>query len=1294
MKGQWILVYALILGLLLALLVGLNPISSLAADRGSGADSLVSEEAAMLEAPTLAEAAHEGVDADWWSAVQEHIRRSEYQVTWQEQTYLEDVAAAYQAPNRAENLRTYFAPEGPIVIPRVWGEETASPPWRWQASLVAWGRAGALRPVSPAQLRVEENRIEYQREGLVEWYRNDEEGLEQGFTLPSAPEGGEAGQPLQLALALAGDMVPEMILEGAGIEFRTAEGDDGLRYGRLRAVDAAGQSLPARLELQGATLSIWVEDAGAAYPIEVDPTIRGLLPDPYWSITFGSLVAEYGSSVGTAGDVNGDGYSDVIVGVPGYDGGLANQGQAYVYHGSRDGLGVVPEWYKGIGQAGAHFGAEVATAGDVNGDGYADVIIGAPEYTGNTGHEEEGGIWVYHGSADGLEDDYATHDEGNQADARFGHSVATAGDVNGDGYADVIVGAPLFASPTLEEGRVWVWHGSEDGLSEYHNWRAESNQAESGFGVSASTAGDINGDGYADVIVGAHRYRVPDAEYGVVFIWLGSADGVNGGENGTPGNAHQDRVLWDSGARFGHSVSTAGDVNGDGYADVIVGAPFYDDGASEEGAAFLYLGSDSGIDGNYVNMDQGGKVGARLGWTVATAGDVNGDGYADVIVGAPDNSIFNPGEPGRAFVWHGQPTSTGISTTRDWDAEGEEADARFGFSVGTAGDVDGDGYSDIIVGSPGNAVSAGSAYVYHGRPDDVSEEAGWIRASNKEDALFGHSVGTAGDVNGDGYADVVVGAPGWDGGQMLEGEALVYLGSADGLETVPNWYKQSNKTLAKFGTSAGTAGDVNGDGYDDIIVGAPGWHNPETDEGAAWVYHGSNTGVETTSSWGVASNGTGAKFGTSVGTAGDVNGDGYSDVVVGAPFWQQGGEERGAAFIYHGTENGLHTSSDTYLPGDQADAEYGHAVGTAGDVNRDGYSDVIVGAPKWDGSNLREGHAWVYHGSRRGLQRTPRWDEGGSKFNAQYGFAVGTAGDVNGDGYADIIVGAPYWYDDHVDEGKVWVYHGSSMGLGATSSWRKEGGQTGAHYGYSVGTAGDVNGDGIADVIIGVEGWNGGQTNEGGASLYHGSYGGLEQSRSWHGEGDQVNAYYGTSVGTAGDVNGDGYADVIVGAPKRQRSGGPGDEGQAFLYYGNGGRGVALRPVQEQEDDSPLAHLGRLSTWDSFLVFVLPESPFGRGGMALEVEAKPLGVPFDGSGTVRWMAYWVHAPGQAGSVLVDNLIPDMPYHWRVRWRYDPATTPWLPASRWMTNPWNGWQETDFRTGGGRIMLPLALGNYD
>ncbi|MBN1136876.1 MAG: hypothetical protein JXM73_09830, partial [Anaerolineae bacterium] len=272
MKGQKVLSVVSIVGLLLALAVGTvgQPISAQAAKLAHPPAN-----APVVETATITP----GISPDWWSTVQETIRTSEYYVTWQDQTYLADLPAAYQAPNRAHNLRTYFSPDGPIVIPRTWTEETSIPPWRLEMALAAWGRAGALAAPSPATLEATENRIEYRRDQVVEWYRNDENGLRQGFSLLSPPAGEGA---LQMDLALRGDLVPQLDPAGAVVEFQDGDGKPALRYSGLSVVDAAGRALPAWLSLDGAMLSLVVDDTGAAYPIEVDPVLTGLPPDDDW----------------------------------------------------------------------------------------------------------------------------------------------------------------------------------------------------------------------------------------------------------------------------------------------------------------------------------------------------------------------------------------------------------------------------------------------------------------------------------------------------------------------------------------------------------------------------------------------------------------------------------------------------------------------------------------------------------------------------------------------------------------------------------------------------------------------------------------------------------------------------------------------------------------------------------------------------------------------------------------------------------------------------------------------------
>jgi hypothetical protein len=373
-------------------------------------------------------------------------------------------------------------------------------------------------------------------------------------------------------------------------------------------------------------------------------------------------------------------------------------------------------------------------------------------------------------------------------------------------------------------------------------------------------------------------------------------------------------------------------------------------------------------------------------------------------------------------------------------------------------------------------------------------------------------------------------------------------------------------------------------------------------------------------------------------------------------------------------------------------------VGTAGDVNGDGYSDVIVGAPDWEDevANVNEGRAWLYLGSGAGLRYDSPWHAEGNNFTAHLGHSVATAGDVNGDGYSDVIVGAPGYGDGGLElEGKAWVFYGSSAGLEAASSWSKEGGQNGAQYGTSVGTAGDVNGDGYADVLIGTPGWNGDQNNEGRVSLYYGSGIGLDTDLAWHGESNQINSFYGIAVGTAGDVNGDGYADILVGAPNYQRATGPTDEGQVFLYYGNGSRGLSLNPRQFRAGlEIPIARLGWSDSLHGLRIRLRLQTPFGRGRLAQQFEFQPLGLRLDGS-YLPWTGYYDNAePGTDRYMAIGFLSPGTLYHWRVRLLYDPATTPWMPASRWLTMPWNGWNETDFRTAGWRVTLPVILRSYD
>ncbi len=1227
----------------------------------------------------------------WWSKVQEELAASEYEVTWQSGTVLADLPAAWQAPNRAQNFRTYFAGRGIRVVPRT--EE--SPSWEWGLALSGYGRGGRVWQVAEPTVRPAGNRVEYARGRVEEWYENSPRGLKQGFTLaappeeprgddvgavadtvpPGGPQGsppdaGRKGQAVFVQLELSGTLDPVFATDGQAIDFRTGRGANVVHFAELRVTDARGRELPAWMEgfaaIGARAIRIAFDDTDAAYPVTIDP----LGTTPPWTAESDQDIALFGARVATAGDVNGDGYSDVIVGAFRYDNGEADEGRAYVYLGSASGLAASPAWTAESGQASSYFGWSVATAGDVNGDGYSDVIVGARWY--DNGESNEGRAYVYSGSASGLTPSPSWMAEGNQASAIFGYAVATAGDVNADGYSDVIVGAYGYTNGETAEGRAYVYLGSASGVSSSSSWTAESNQASAYFGASVGTAGDVNGDGYADVVVGSDSYDNGQADEGRAWLYLGSASGLAASPAWT---AESDQAE----AHFAISLATAGDVNGDGYSDVVVGAYRYDNGQADEGRAYVYLGTATGLAASSAWTAESDQASADFGFSVATAGDVNGDGYSDVIVGAPawEDDLTDEGS---AYVYLG--SASGLAAAPVWTGESNQASASFGYSVGTAGDVNGDGYSDVVIGAPAwdrGQTDEGRAYVYTGSAAGPASSPGWTAESNQASAYFGYSVAGAGDVNGDGYSDVIVGATYYDNGQADEGRVYVYHGSASGLAGSSAWTAESNQASAHFGWSVATAGDVNGDGYADVIVGAHDYDNDQADEGRAYLYLGSSTGLAASPAWTGESDQGSVSFGHCVATAGDVNGDGYGDVIVGAPYYNSRLVGEGRVYVYAGSAAGLASSPAWTAEGGQFQAFFGRSVATAGDVNRDGYSDIIIGAEEYDNGQLGEGRAYVYLGSATGLAASPAWSAEGNQANANFGHSVASAGDVNGDGYSDVIVGAWLYDNDQSGEGRAYVYLGTAAGPAASAAWTAESHQTGSYFAGSVATAGDVNGDGYADVIVGASSYDNVEADEGRAYVYLGSASGLAASPAWTAESNQATANFGWSVASAGDVNGDGYSDIIVGA--HDYDNGMGDEGRAGVFYGNEGRGVTLRPRQRRADNAaPIAHLGVSDSPGSFRLGFLGRTPFGRGKVKLAWEAKPLGSLFNGAGVQTGTAWSdTRTTGVSLNELVSGLAGGTPYHWRVRLRYQPATVPFQPQGRWMTVPWKGWQETMLRT---------------
>lgn len=1085
--------------------------------------------------------------SDWYAEAINMIRESEYEIRF------DAGKQAWAGPNRNNNLKSLYTPQVFTLSPRNDSTDT------WKLALTTTGlfagNKNIARPGKSSTAILEKNKLQFLHEGnFITEFINSPEGIRQNFIITSQPD----GHPDQLSVKLhtSKDWHVNKVHDKE-IHFAKATSlgfEKKITYNSLKAWDAMNRELEASFSVSGQTVSLNVNAADAVYPVTIDPLSTGTLGTADWVVNNSAqLMAYFGYSVSGAGDVNGDGYGDVIIGAYLFDDGAnANEGRAFVYHGSATGLSTTPNSIPDdANQSNALFGMSVANAGDINGDGYGDVIIGAATFTDGA-NSQEGRAFTYYGSATGLSPNPADIlDDADLPIANFGYSVSGAGDVNGDGYSDVIVGAASYNDgANTAEGRAFVYHGSASGLSALPNSTPDdADQGNAMFGASVACAGDVNGDGYSDVIIGAYFYDDgPNANEGRAFVYYGSASGISSTPDNTPDDADQVAAL------FGFDVAGAGDVNGDGYGDIIIGAYQYTDGGNaNEGRAFVYYGSSTGLSTTPdATPDDANIAGAKFGYSVAAAGDVNGDGYGDVIIGANEYNDGGNTREGRAFVYYG--SSTGLSATPNATPDdANQVAVLFGSSVSSAGDVNGDGYSDVIIGGPEYDIAGGNnegrAYVYHGAPNGINTTPVLLVEGNQANSSFGYSVSAAGDVNADGYGDVLIGAPGYSNGESLEGVVFVFHGSATGPSSTPTIILESNLVNCSFGTSVSAAGDVNGDGYGDIVVGADGYSNGEAGEGAAYVFTGSATGLNNTPVAILESNQTSASMGVSVSGAGDINGDGYSDIIAGAFSYDNGESNEGVAFIYYGRSTGINPAY-VLLECNQASSAFGIKVAGAGDVNGDGFSDVIAGAIYYDNGETDEGGIFIFMGSHTGINTTPAGVIEPNVINYYLGSVLNAAGDVNGDGFGDVIIGVPNYFGGQSNEGAAIIYHGSSAGLNLIGAIALETNQAGAGGGYSVASAGDVNGDGYSDVIAGAYLYSNGESNEGVAFVYKGSPTGVNSTPIAQLESNQATSIFGNSVAGAGDVNGDGYSDVIAGAYWYDN--GETDEGAAFVFKGNG----------------------------------------------------------------------------------------------------------------------------------------------
>ncbi len=921
-------------------------------------------------------------------------------------------------------------------------------------------------------------------------------------------------------------------------------------------------------------------------------------------------------SVRQAGDINGDGYDDIIIGASGLH--QYMQGISYVVFGKYSAYSNInlvnfniSYGFSIFGLSGDNSGASVSKAGDINGDGYDDIIIGAPSANTNAGK-----VYIIFGKSNFFNIDLASlmisdgfSITGINSGDHTGKSVSAAGDINADGFDDVIIGAP---GANSADGISYIIFGNSFltdidlinlNTSQGFSITGIDNYYQAGSGYSVSGAGDFNGDGFDDVIIGA--YGQNDRK-GVSYLIYGKGSNFTNiilsdlsPPQGFPiyGQNYGDRSGW--------SVNKIGDVNGDGYSDIIIGAFTYK-ANSNIGGSYIIFGSPNrftyiglGPSNNKHFIVTGGNDGDQSGYSVSGAGDFNGDGYSDFIIGAPHANL----SAGTAYVIYGNqyitdaptpaPTSKPTplptrptSAIRDiylsnlepymgFKINGENTGDQTGVSVSGNFDFNGDGYGDIIIGSSSSSLS----YIIFGHSTASYKKFDLVSFNSTQGFSISSSggvVSNAGDFNKDGFDDVLIGK---------SGISYVIFGKANNFTNIDvnNLNIDQGFSITGGGSSVSGIGDLNGDGYDDIIIGD---NNCYVIFGKASNF--SNLEVNAlTSELGFFITGQSSIHGKSFSRAGDINNDGYSDIILGYG-------SPSVSYIIFGKNNTNNidltnlTLSQGFSMASGGGAYSGYYVDTIGDINNDGYDDVIIeqvnmiyivfGKP--------DNYVNIYlpnYSSYQGYRIT-------GLANSVYDSAtVSSVGDVNGDGYDDLLIGNFYADPNGLaDSGKSYIIFGKSSGfsdidvsnLTPEQGFAIFGENAGDKSGYSISGAGDFNGDGYSDFIIGAPYAN---SNAGAVYvIYSNQYAtdaptslpsslpsgeptsapseeprylpfsidllGLSKEVGISIAGKEVNDQSGYSVAT-GDINGDGYKDIIIGA-KYADPYSRTDAGETYVIFG------------------------------------------------------------------------------------------------------------------------------------------------
>jgi hypothetical protein len=780
-----------------------------------------------------------------------------------------------------------------------------------------------------------------------------------------------------------------------------------------------------------------------------------------------------GGSVAMLGDLDGDGKRDMVVGAPRADLGGLDTGAAWVLSGADGSIlfslaGAAP---------GDLFGSHVASAGDVNADGIDDIAVGASQEFSDLGGwpgDGPGYAQVYSGADGSLlhmwQGDFGLDTHFNS----FGRIILGVGDLNGDGYDDVAVSEREGEVELLHDfesfgGRVWIYSG-KDGTVLARLEDFGPTYAHLGWGLAAGR--DYDGDGTLDIVLGAPI-----------------------------GNTQPQKIVVVSGATFlpllqiasgviemGMHLACLDDVDDDGVPDIVSGGRFQTAVYSGATGAELQLSPSFASPESY------------KGLRVAALDDMDGDGKPDYAIGSPTSS-GGVTSGGQVQVMS---SATGGSIQV---VLGGETGGALGESFAAADDLDGDGLADLLIGTPGFDGSAGvdsglaGIYSTHGPKLRLS-----VYSPNAIDVDFGQRVAAVGDVDNDGWGDLAAGVPQNTQPLIYGGRVQVFSGRDGSL--LHDWI--ADQSYDRLGWSVDGAGDVNADGYADIIAGAP-YHTPPTGPPYARVYSGFDGSILHTFVASVS----GTQFGVGVAGIGDIDHDGHDDVAVGAANDSTTTAAIGVVYAFSGRTG----AQLLRIPGTSAFGDFGASLDGAGDVDADGTPDLIIGARTATSANgVSSGVVRVHSGANGSLLHEFIGDTSGD----QAGWSVAGLGDLNGDGYDDIGYGIPLADGVVPFAGIVRVHSGLDGSLLLTLGTE----YAGQNFGQALTGTGDADDDGLPDIAVGLQGADYSAPDAGAVHIYSGTSGKLLLVWTGPFEGN----FAGWDVDSNGDLDNDGSTDLLVGA--------------------------------------------------------------------------------------------------------------------------------------------------------------------